>query len=87
MMVLRPNFHFTTLQTRRINMPVISMTLGLEQITSEQKKELIQVFTEEAVRITRLPAQAFTIFIHELCPDAIGLAGKPLAELHGAGSS
>ena len=64
-------------------MPVITMTLRREQITSEQKKLMIQSFTEEAVRITRLPEQAFTILIHELSPDAIGVAGKTLAELHG----
>jgi 4-oxalocrotonate tautomerase len=71
------------MQTRRINMPVITVTLGREQITNEQKKLIIQKFTEEAVEITRLPEQAFTILIHELSPDAIGVAGKTLAELHG----
>ncbi len=65
-------------------MPIITMTLGREQITSEQKKAMIQRFTEEAVRITGLPEQAFTILIHELSPDAIGVAGKTLAELHAA---
>lgn len=68
-------------------MPVITMTLGREQMTSKQKKEMIQSLTEEAVRITRLPEQAFTILIHELGPDAIGVAGKTLTELHGASGS
>jgi 4-oxalocrotonate tautomerase family enzyme len=75
------------MQTRRISMPVITMTMGRKQITSEQKKEMIQRITEESVRITGLPQQAFTILIHELSPDAIGVAGKTLAELHGASGS
>jgi 4-oxalocrotonate tautomerase len=63
-------------------MPVITVTMGNEQTTNGQKKELIEMLTQEAVRITRLPEQAFTILIHELAPEAIGVAGKPLAELH-----
>jgi 4-oxalocrotonate tautomerase family enzyme len=61
-------------------MPVITVTMGKEQTTNGQKKELIEKFTEEAVRITLLPEQAFTILIHELSPEAIGVAGKPLTE-------
>jgi 4-oxalocrotonate tautomerase len=68
-------------------MPVITVTMGKEQCSSEQKKELIQKFTQEAVRITSLPEQAFTILIHELAPEAIGVAGNTLAELHIARSS
>ncbi len=68
-------------------MPVITVTMGSEQTTSDQKKEMIQKFTQEAVRITRLPEQAFTILIHELSPEAIGVAGKTLSELHGASGS
>lgn len=67
-------------------MPIITVTMGTGQTTREQKKELIEKFTTEAVRITNLPEQAFTILIHELTPDAIGVAGKTLAE-HRAVSS
>jgi len=62
-------------------MPVITVTMGKEQTTQEQKKELIQKFTTEAVRITGLQERAFTILIHELAPEAIGVAGKTLSDL------
>lgn len=61
-------------------MPVITVTMANEQTTYGQKKELIEKFTKEAVRITRLPEQAFTILIHELSPEAIGVAGRTLTE-------
>ncbi len=68
-------------------MPVITVTMGSGRITSDQKKEMIQKFTQEGARIARLPEQAFTILIHELSPEAIGVAGKTLTELHGASGS
>ncbi len=60
-------------------MPVISVTLGKGQVTTEQKENLILSFTESAVDITRLPAHAFTILINELADDSIGVGGKTLA--------
>lgn len=62
-------------------MPVITITMGAGQTTREQKKKLVETFTSQAVEITRLPAQAFTILIHELNPDAIGVGGKTLEEV------
>ena len=61
-------------------MPVISMTLGTGQTSAEQKKAFIGEVTAVAVRITRLPEQAFTILINELDSANIGVAGKTLAE-------
>ena len=62
-------------------MPVISMTLGEGQVTSQQKKELIESFTASATKITGIPVRAFTILIHELGADNIGVGGKTLTEL------
>lgn len=61
-------------------MPVITVTMAAGQTTREQKKQLIESFTTRAVEITNLPAQAFTILIHELNGDAIGVAGQTLEE-------
>lgn len=63
-------------------MPVITVTMGNGQTDAQEKKELIESFTKEAVRITKLPEQAFTILIHELSPESIGVAGKTLKEMH-----
>ncbi len=62
-------------------MPVISLTMGKGQTTLEQKQELIKSFTTNAAKITGIPAHAFTILIHELEADNIGVGGKTLTEL------
>lgn len=65
-------------------MPVITITMGEGQTTLEQKKKLIANFTVSAAEITRIPPQAFTILIHELAPDSIGVGGKTLTEFRAA---
>lgn len=65
-------------------MPVISVTMGEGQATAKQKEELIERFTASAVDITGIPAHAFTILIHELKAESIGVGGKPLTEVMAA---
>jgi 4-oxalocrotonate tautomerase len=65
-------------------MPVISMTMGAGQATPQQKKELIETFTESAAKITGIQAKAFTILIHELSEDSIGVGGRTLEEMKAA---
>jgi 4-oxalocrotonate tautomerase len=62
-------------------MPVISITLGVGQTSPEQKKQLVESFTTQAVEITRIPAQSFTILINELNPDSIGVGGRVLTDI------
>jgi 4-oxalocrotonate tautomerase len=61
-------------------MPVITVTMAEGQANDQQKRDLIEKFTTDAVEITQLPHQAFTILINELSPNAIGVAGKTLRE-------
>lgn len=61
-------------------MPVISITMGQAQATKAQKKALIESFTETAMGILKLPAHTFTILIHELNRDSIGVGGFSLEE-------
>ena len=61
-------------------MPVISITMG--EATREQKKQLISELTQNAVEITGLPAQSFTVTINELPFDSLGVGGKTIEELH-----
>jgi 4-oxalocrotonate tautomerase len=67
-------------------MPVISVTLGQGQTTSEQRRELVERFTNIGAEITRLPQQAFTILINELSVDSIGVGGKTLEQIRASGS-
>ncbi len=62
-------------------MPVISITLGAGQTNQNQKKQLVESLTTQAVEITKIPAQSFTILIHELSPDAIGVGGRVLTDI------
>jgi 4-oxalocrotonate tautomerase len=62
-------------------MPVISITLGVGQTNPAQKKQLVESFTSQAVEITKIPAQSFTILIHELNSDAIGVSGRVLTDI------
>jgi 4-oxalocrotonate tautomerase len=61
-------------------MPVISITMGQGQAAKAQKKALIESFTESAMEILKLPAQTFTILIHELSTDSIGVGGNSLED-------
>ena len=61
-------------------MPVISMTMGQGQAHKAQKKALVESFTESAMEILKLPAQTFTILIHELSKDSIGVGGYTLED-------
>lgn len=61
-------------------MPVITMTMGTGQLNPEQKKQIVEDFTKRAAEIMKLPSQSFTILIHELNHDAIGVGGMTLKE-------
>ena len=62
-------------------MPVISIVLAKGQADTARKTEMIREFTQSAVRITGLPAQAFTILFQEIPEENIGLGGKTLPEI------
>lgn len=61
-------------------MPVIEITMG--KSTQEKKKALIERLTADAIEITQIAANEFTVLIHELDPDSIGRAGRTLTEIH-----
>jgi len=57
-------------------MPVISVSMG--SATEEQKKSLIERLTAEAVDITKIGREHFTVLINELPLENLGLGGKTL---------
>ncbi len=60
-------------------MPVISITMG--PTNKEQKKMLIEKMTADAIEITKIPANEFTVLITELERDNIGRAGRTLTDI------
>jgi len=62
-------------------MPVISVELGVEQMSEAQKKQMIGRFTADAVEITGISADKFTILINELPSENIGVGGKTLKDI------
>jgi 4-oxalocrotonate tautomerase family enzyme len=64
------------------NMPVIQITLG--PTSKEQKRALIERLTADAIEITKIPANEFTVLITELQSDNIGRSGKTLTDIKAA---
>lgn len=60
-------------------MPIISVTMG--QLDARHKNALIKELTSTTVNVTKIPEQSFTVLIHELEDQNIGVGGKPLAEV------
>lgn len=59
-------------------MPVI--TLEAASLTREQKKQLVEEFTESASRIMNLPKESFYVFLKESLPDNVGVGGILLSD-------
>ena len=60
-------------------MPVI--TIALDQISEEKKKQLVEKLTREAAEITEYPAEYFFVYVQEYPTENIGVGGKTLKEL------
>jgi 4-oxalocrotonate tautomerase len=63
-------------------MPVISITMG--PATEEQKKMLVERLTAEAMDITHIGADHFTVLIHELPYENLGVGGRTIKEIRAA---
>jgi 4-oxalocrotonate tautomerase len=57
-------------------MPVINITMG--PATEEQKKSLVERLTAEAVKITTIGPEHFTVLIQELPYENLGIGGKTI---------
>ena len=60
-------------------MPIIK--IDSPKLDKEKKKDLIESFTREAVRVIGLPEQAFVVIINETEPDNVGVGGEQLSEI------
>ena len=59
-------------------MPVI--TLEAASLNREQKKQLVEEFTESAARNKNMPKAPFFVFLKENLPDNVGVGGILLSE-------
>ncbi len=60
-------------------MPTI--TIALDQISEEKKKQLVENLTRETAEITGYPAGYFFIYVQEYPAENIGVGGKTLKEI------
>ncbi|MHC5249500.1 4-oxalocrotonate tautomerase DmpI [Enterococcus sp. LJL90] len=61
-------------------MPVIQFEIG--HLTREQKQQVVKEFTETAVKVTGIPAEAFYVFIKENTGDNVGIGGVLQSDRH-----
>ncbi|WP_276818991.1 4-oxalocrotonate tautomerase DmpI [Mailhella massiliensis] len=59
-------------------MPVI--TLEAASLNKDQKKQLVEEFTESAARIMNMPKASFYVFLKENLTDNVGVGGVLLSE-------
>lgn len=59
-------------------MPII--TIDGPKLSKEQKKDLVESFTREAVRVTKIPIQGFVVLIKENDLDNWGVGGELLSD-------
>ena len=59
-------------------MPIIN--LKGPQLSKEQKKELIERFTEVASDVTELPTEAFIVLLEEMEQENVGVGGDMLSK-------
>lgn len=62
-------------------MPIINVELGTGQVNEQQKKQMIERFTADAVDITGIGIEKFTVLINELPLENIGVAGRTVKEI------
>ena len=60
-------------------MPVITMEVG--SLSREQKKELIERFTEVAVEVTGIPKQHLIVVVREWPDTNLGIDGRTVEEI------
>jgi 4-oxalocrotonate tautomerase len=62
-------------------MPIITVDIGAEQASEDQKRRLIQRLTAESVEITGMPAEKFTVVINEIPHANLGVGGRTLKDI------
>lgn len=61
-------------------MPVIKVQITKQ--TAEKKKEIIANLTKTISETTKIPEEAFIVYVDEYDADSVGVGGVPLSERH-----
>lgn len=62
-------------------MPTI--TIALDQMSEDKKKQLVAKLTKEAAAITEYPEEYFFVYVQEYPKENIGVGGKTLKQITG----
>jgi len=57
-----------------------SITFDINQLTEEQKEQIVEEFTESASKITGIPKESFYVFMNEFPAENVGVGGKLLSK-------
>jgi len=60
-------------------MPTI--TIAMDQTSEEKKKQLIEILTSDASKITGYPPEFFYVYIQEYPAENIGAGGRTVKEI------
>ncbi|MFZ4401722.1 MAG: 4-oxalocrotonate tautomerase DmpI [Bacteroidales bacterium] len=60
-------------------MPTI--TIAMDQTSEEKKKQLIEILTSDASKITGYPPEFFYVYIQEYPAENIGVGGRAVKEI------
>ena len=62
-------------------MPVVSVKLG--KLSTDQKKELINLLTVATSKVTKIPEESIVTIIEEYDLSSLGVGGQTIAEKYG----
>lgn len=57
-----------------------SITFDINQLTEEQKEQIVEEFSKSASKITGIPKESFYVFINEFPAENVGVGGKLLSK-------
>ena len=60
-------------------MPAI--TIAMDQISEEKKRQLVENLTRVAAEITEYPPEFFFVYVHEYPAENIGVGGKTIKDM------
>jgi 4-oxalocrotonate tautomerase len=72
-------FELKVVYTNKKVMPIVNFKGSA--LSVEQRKELIQKFTEITNQVTHAPEQFISVVIEEYSDDNLGVAGKTVTEI------
>lgn len=57
-----------------------SITFDINELTEDQKAQIVEEFNNSASKITGIPKESFYVFINEFPAENVGVGGKLLSK-------